>query len=183
MSQVFFDELELPQPDVNLEIGSGSHAQQTARIMPRCEPMVLDYKPDGVVAPGDVNSTVVCAWVAGKLGVRVAHVESGLRSFDPTASQDAVSLLLIGGAVCQRFAASWGSSLPSITTTTRRRIFTCSGQRAIVGIQTLTVLQGRLSPRVLGLVMEWAALHQAELMSNWDLARQQAPLQSIQPLE
>jgi len=57
------------------------------------------------------------------------------------------------------------------------------GQRAIVGVQTLTVLQGRLSPRVLGLVMEWAALHQAELMSNWDLARQQAPLQSIQPLE
>jgi len=57
------------------------------------------------------------------------------------------------------------------------------GQKAIVGVQTLTVLQGRLSPRVLGLVMEWAALHQTELMSNWDLARQQAPLQGIQPLE
>ncbi len=57
------------------------------------------------------------------------------------------------------------------------------GQRAIVGVQSLTVLQGRLSPRVFGLVMEWAALHQGELMGNWDLARQQAPLQSIRPLE
>ena len=56
-------------------------------------------------------------------------------------------------------------------------------QKAIVGVQTLTVLQGRLSPRVLGLVVEWAALHQTELMGNWDLARQQAPLHGIQPLE
>lgn len=58
-----------------------------------------------------------------------------------------------------------------------------SGQKALVDIQTLSVLQGRLSPRVLGLVMEWAALHQAELIRDWDLARQQAPLVSIRPLE
>ena len=72
MSQVFFDELELSQPDVNLEVGSGSHGQQAALIMPRCAPVALDDRPDGVVVPGDVNSTVACARVASKLGVRVA---------------------------------------------------------------------------------------------------------------
>ena len=66
MSQVFFDALALPKPDVSLEVGSGSHAQQAALIMPRCAPVVLDYKPDGVVVPGDVNSTVACALMASK---------------------------------------------------------------------------------------------------------------------
>jgi UDP-N-acetylglucosamine 2-epimerase (non-hydrolysing) len=88
MSQVFFDELELPKPDVNLEVGSGSHAQQTALIMQRFEPVVLDTKPDWVVVPGDVNSTVACALVASKLGIKVAHVESGLRSFDRTMPEE-----------------------------------------------------------------------------------------------
>jgi len=82
MSQVFFDELEMPKPDVNLEVGSGSHAWQTGEIMQRFEPVMLDYKPDWVFVPGDVNSTVACALVASKLGVKVAHVEAGLRSFD-----------------------------------------------------------------------------------------------------
>ena len=68
MSQVFFDELELPRPDVNLEVGSGSHAQQTALIMQRCEPVVLDYQPDGVIVARGVNSTVACVWMASKLG-------------------------------------------------------------------------------------------------------------------
>jgi UDP-N-acetylglucosamine 2-epimerase (non-hydrolysing) len=85
---VFFDELELPRPDVNLEVGSGSHAQQTALIMQRFEPVVLDYKPDWVLVPGDVNATVACALVASKLDVRVAHVESGLRSFDRTMPEE-----------------------------------------------------------------------------------------------
>lgn len=88
MSQVFFDDLEMPRPDVNLEVGSGSHAQQTARIMQRFEPVLLDYKPDWVFVPGDVNSTVACALVASKLGVKVAHVESGLRSFDRTMPEE-----------------------------------------------------------------------------------------------
>lgn len=88
MSQVFFDELELPRPDVNLEVGSGSHAQQTALIMQRFEPVLLDYKPDWVIVPGDVNSTVACALVASKLGTKVAHVESGLRSFDRTMPEE-----------------------------------------------------------------------------------------------
>lgn len=82
MSKLFFEELEIPTPDLNLEVGSGSHAQQTAEIMKRFEPVVLEQKPDWVLVVGDVNSTIACALVAAKLGVKVAHVEAGLRSFD-----------------------------------------------------------------------------------------------------
>jgi UDP-N-acetylglucosamine 2-epimerase (non-hydrolysing) len=82
MSQVFFDELELPRPDVNLEVGSGSHAWQTAEVMLRFEPVVLEHKPDWVIVVGDVNSTLACSLVCSKLGIRVAHVEAGLRSND-----------------------------------------------------------------------------------------------------
>ena len=82
MSRVFFEELNLPDPAVNLEVGSGTHAEQTAQIMSRFEPVVLKYEPDLVLVPGDVNSTLACALVASKLGIRVGHVEAGLRSFD-----------------------------------------------------------------------------------------------------
>jgi UDP-N-acetylglucosamine 2-epimerase (non-hydrolysing) len=82
MSDVFFQQLGMPAPDVNLQVGSGSHAQQTAHIMCRFEPVVLERKPDLVVVYGDVNSTVAAALVCSKLMVRVAHVEAGLRSFD-----------------------------------------------------------------------------------------------------
>ncbi len=82
MSKVFFDELGLPKPDVNLEVGSGSHAWQTAQIMTRSEPVLLAYQPDWVVVYGDVNSTVALTLVCSKLGIEVAHVEAGLRSFD-----------------------------------------------------------------------------------------------------
>ena len=82
MSKVFFEELELPWPDVNLDVGSGSHAWQTAQVMLRVEPVLLDYKPDLVLVVGDVNSTLASALTAAKLGVRVGHVEAGLRSFD-----------------------------------------------------------------------------------------------------
>lgn len=82
MSQIFFDELEMPRPDINLEVGSGSHAQQTAQVMLRFEPLLAQFQPDWVVVPGDVNSTLACALVAVKLGIRIAHVEAGLRSFD-----------------------------------------------------------------------------------------------------
>jgi UDP-N-acetylglucosamine 2-epimerase (non-hydrolysing) len=88
MSKLFFEQLELPEPDVNLQVGSGSHAQQTAAIMQKFEPVVLEYKPDWVVVVGDVNSTVACALVATKLGVKVAHVEAGLRSFDRTMPEE-----------------------------------------------------------------------------------------------
>jgi UDP-N-acetylglucosamine 2-epimerase (non-hydrolysing) len=82
MSDVFFSQLEIPLPDVNLGIGSGSHAQQTAEIMSRFEPIVLERKPDVVLVYGDVNSTVAAALASAKLGIRVGHVEAGLRSFD-----------------------------------------------------------------------------------------------------
>jgi len=82
MSKLFFDELGIPKPDINLEVGSGSHAQQTAEIMKRFEPVVLEHKPDYVVVVGDVNSTIACGLVAVKLGVKLIHVEAGLRSFD-----------------------------------------------------------------------------------------------------
>jgi UDP-N-acetylglucosamine 2-epimerase (non-hydrolysing) len=82
MSQVFFQELDLPQPDVNLNVGSGTHAWQTAQVMMRFEPVLLDYQPDWVVVYGDVNSTLACSLVSSKLEFPVAHVEAGLRSYD-----------------------------------------------------------------------------------------------------
>ncbi|MBN2562315.1 MAG: UDP-N-acetylglucosamine 2-epimerase (non-hydrolyzing) [Phycisphaerae bacterium] len=82
MSKLFFEDLGIPEPDVNLEVGSASHAAQTADIMRRFEPLLLEHRPDWVVVVGDVNSTVACALVACKLGIKVAHVEAGLRSFD-----------------------------------------------------------------------------------------------------
>ena len=111
MSQVFFDELNIPKPDFSLEVGSGSHAVQTARVMKRFEPVLLNAfseqtsgtgwrstpdlpslssggKPDWLVVVGDVNSTMACTLVASKLGVKVAHVEAGLRSFDRTMPEE-----------------------------------------------------------------------------------------------
>jgi UDP-N-acetylglucosamine 2-epimerase (non-hydrolysing) len=82
MSKLFFDELGIPKPDINLEVGSGSHAIQTAEIMKNFEPIVLDFKPDYVLVVGDVNSTIACGLVAVKLGIKLIHVEAGLRSFD-----------------------------------------------------------------------------------------------------
>lgn len=82
MSDSFFRDLEIPPPDINLEVGSASHAVQTARIMERFEPVVLEHRPDWVLVYGDVNSTAAAALVCAKLGVRLAHVEAGLRSGD-----------------------------------------------------------------------------------------------------
>ncbi len=82
MSDAFFDDLGMPKPDIYLGVGSGSHAVQTAKIMTEFEPVVLEHKPDLVLVVGDVNSTIACALVAVKLGVKVAHVEAGLRSRD-----------------------------------------------------------------------------------------------------
>lgn len=93
MSQVFFDELELPRPDVNLEVGSGSQSWQTAEIMLRFEPIVLEYQPDWVIVVGDVNSTLACALVCSKLNMRVAHVDAGLRSFDRSMPEEINRLL------------------------------------------------------------------------------------------
>lgn len=82
MDRCFFDDLGIPRPDVNLEVGSQSHAVQTARVMERFEPVLIEQRPDCVLVVGDVNSTIACALVAAKLGTPVVHVEAGLRSFD-----------------------------------------------------------------------------------------------------
>jgi UDP-N-acetylglucosamine 2-epimerase (non-hydrolysing) len=82
MSNTFFDDLGLPQPDFNLEVGSGTHAAQTAQIMLRFDSVLADLRPDWVLVPGDANSTLACGLAAAKIGVKVAHVEAGLRSFD-----------------------------------------------------------------------------------------------------
>jgi UDP-N-acetylglucosamine 2-epimerase (non-hydrolysing) len=88
MSDVFLEQLGIPGPEVNLAVGSGSHARQTAEIMTRFEPVVLERKPDIVLVYGDVNSTVAAALVCAKLGIRVGHVEAGLRSFDRTMPEE-----------------------------------------------------------------------------------------------
>jgi UDP-N-acetylglucosamine 2-epimerase (non-hydrolysing) len=82
MSDSFFEDLRMPRPDVHLGVGSGSHAAQTARVMIEFEPILLSEKPDWVLVVGDVNSTLACALVCSKLGIKVAHVEAGLRSRD-----------------------------------------------------------------------------------------------------
>lgn len=82
MSKVFFDELEIPKPNYNLNAGGGSHATQTAGIMIGCEKVFIDEKPDLVIVYGDVNSCVAASLVASKLHIPIAHVESGLRSYD-----------------------------------------------------------------------------------------------------
>src|SRR6202522_3221579 len=88
MSDIFFQQLGIPMPDVNLAVGSGSHAIQTAEIMMRLESVILDGQPDIVLVYGDVNSTVATVLVCAKRGVRVGHVEAGLRSFDRTMPEE-----------------------------------------------------------------------------------------------
>jgi UDP-N-acetylglucosamine 2-epimerase (non-hydrolysing) len=82
MSDVFFQDLGMPDPDVHLGVGSGSHAQQTAKVMTEIEPVLVREKPDVVMVAGDVNSTIAVALTAAKLGIRIGHVEAGLRSRD-----------------------------------------------------------------------------------------------------
>ena len=82
MSQIFVDDLDVPEPDHFLDVGSGSHVQQTARVMERLETVLLEVDPDLMVVPGDVNSTLAAALVGAKADVPIAHVEAGLRSFD-----------------------------------------------------------------------------------------------------
>lgn len=93
MSDLFFRQLGIPEPDVNLGVGGGSHAAQTAAIMTAFEPVFLEHKPDAVLVVGDVNSTIACGLVAVKLGAKLIHVEAGLRSFDRTMPEEINRLL------------------------------------------------------------------------------------------
>lgn len=93
MSEVFFQQLDLPQPDLNLGVGSGTHAEQVAKVMLAFEPVVVERKPDLVLVYGDVNSTIAAALVCSKIGVRVGHVEAGLRSRDRTMPEELNRLL------------------------------------------------------------------------------------------
>ena len=103
MSKSFFEELAIPKPDINLEVGSGSHAVQTAEIMRRFEPVLLSEQPDVMLVVGDVNSTIACALVAAKIEYPagsarrrpiIVHVEAGLRSFDPDMPEEINRLLV-----------------------------------------------------------------------------------------
>jgi UDP-N-acetylglucosamine 2-epimerase (non-hydrolysing) len=98
MSEIFLEELGVPAPDHMLDVGSGSHAVQTGRTMERLEPVLLEERPDLVIVPGDVNSTLAAALTAVKMGIPVAHVESGLRSFDMTMPEE------VNRIVADRFA-------------------------------------------------------------------------------
>ena len=93
MSGAFFPQLGIPEPDVNLRVGSGSHARQTAEIMTRFEPVVRQWKPDIVLVYGDVNSTLAASLVCAKLLIPVGHVEAGLRSFDRAMPEEINRLL------------------------------------------------------------------------------------------
>lgn len=112
MNRWFFDELDIPNPDINLEVGSGSHAVQTAEIMKRFEPVCLHHKPDAVLVVGDVNSTVACALVAVKLNIPVFHVEAGLRSFDRSMPEEINRVMT--DAVCDLLFVTEQSGLDNL---------------------------------------------------------------------
>lgn len=88
LSNVFFRQMAIPEPDVNLEVGSGSHAWQTAEILKRIEPILQEHNPDLLLVVGDVNSTIAASLAAAKLGIKIVHVEAGLRSFDRTMPEE-----------------------------------------------------------------------------------------------
>ena len=96
MSKVFFNELEIPKLNINLEVDSGSHAQQTAKIISSFEPILEKEKPNVVLLVGDVNLTLACSLVASKMGIKIAYVEAGLRSFNWVMPEEINSVITDG---------------------------------------------------------------------------------------
>lgn len=88
MSDLFFNQLQIPKPDISLGVGSDSHSKQTAKIMEKFEDVCLDVQPDAVLVVGDVNSTMACSLVASKMGIKIIHLEAGLRSYDRTMPEE-----------------------------------------------------------------------------------------------
>ena len=101
MSSLFFKQLNIPEPDINLEVGSATHAVQTARIMEHFEKVCRDVKPDMVMVVGDVNSTVACTLVPAKMGIKTAHYEAGLRSRDRSMPEEINRM--VTDAICDYF--------------------------------------------------------------------------------
>jgi UDP-N-acetylglucosamine 2-epimerase (non-hydrolysing) len=139
MSEVFLEELGVPAPDYMLEVGSGTHAAQTARTMERLEPVLAAERPDLVMAPGDVNSTLAAALTGVKMGIPVAHIESGLRSFDMTMPEE------VNRIVADRFAEWLFLHSPEGVTNLRHEGI-ADERMHMVGntmIDTLVALEGR----------------------------------------
>jgi UDP-N-acetylglucosamine 2-epimerase (non-hydrolysing) len=139
MTDVFFQELAIPAPDVHLEVGSGSHGAQTARILERYEEHLLKTRPAGTVVFGDVNSTVACALAASKLEIPVAHVEAGLRSFDRSMPEEINRLLT--DAVADLLLVSETSGLVNLA-----REGVASAKIRFVGNVMIDTLVSQLSP-------------------------------------
>jgi UDP-N-acetylglucosamine 2-epimerase (non-hydrolysing) len=137
MNDVFFRELGIPEPDVHLEVGSGSHGSQTARILERYEAHLMKHTPTATVVFGDVNSTIACALAAVKLGVPVAHVEAGLRSFDRAMPEEINRLLT--DAVSDLLLVSEPSGLENL-----RREGISDGKIRLVGNTMIDTLLGQL---------------------------------------
>jgi UDP-N-acetylglucosamine 2-epimerase (non-hydrolysing) len=143
MSEIFFEELGVPDPDHMLGVGSGSHAEQTARVLERLEPVLLSERPDLVLVPGDVNSTLAAALCAAQLNVAVAHIESGLRSFDPTMPEETNRVLTDRlAAICFLHSAEAEDNLRAEGIPAERMSFVGNTM-----IDTLVALTGRFRAR------------------------------------
>ncbi len=139
MSEVFLEQLGVPAPDYMLEVGSGSHAAQTARTMERLEPVLADERPDLVMVPGDVNSTLAATLTAVKMGLPVAHIESGLRSFDMSMPEEANRI------VADRFSHWLFLHSPEAVTNLRHEGISDERMHMVGNtmIDTLVALEGR----------------------------------------
>jgi UDP-N-acetylglucosamine 2-epimerase (non-hydrolysing) len=176
LSRTFFEELGIPRPDVNLGVGSGTHAAQTARVMQAFEPVCLERRPDVVVVVGDVNSTLACALVAAKLGIEVAHVEAGLRSFDWSMPEE------INRVVTDRLSDLLFTTEPSANENLRREGMPADRIHFVGNVMIDTLLRHRARARAarmpdrLGLVPGRFALVTLHRPSNVDSPQTLAPI-------